>query len=300
MSSKLPLTDLLSTEGGSLCPVCGHLAEPRIELPDYNLFHCASCGCWSSDALARGAATSFDPLHYFKNAALDEDKWEALLARFDRQGRSVRRVLDIGCGTGAFLGFLSRRLPGSERVGIELDPDRAAQARRADPDARIHVGDALASLASVEAPFDLVTLWDVFEHVPAPARLLEAMARLLTPSGAIYIQTIHERSVVPTMGRLLYRLTGGRATSAARRTHEAHHLVFFTREGLQTMAAVSGLRIQDLWFDRLEHARMDGNPLVIAATALLLRLENALGNGLFVNLILEPAPLEQTLKVLGT
>jgi hypothetical protein len=36
---------------------------------------------------------------------------------------------------------------------------------------------------------------------------------------------------------------------------------------------------------------MDGHPLVTAATSLLLAAENALGNGLFVNLLLEPAPV---------
>ena len=291
MSSELPQTVLLSTQGGSSCPVCSALTAPRIDLIAYRLFECSHCGSWSSDALARAASTSFDPVHYFENAQMDEEKWESLLQRLETEARSLRRVLDVGCGTGAYLGFLGRRLPGVERVGIELDAERAAQARSANPDARILVGDALETLTAVEPPFDLITLWDVFEHVPEPARLLEEMATLLAPTGTIYIQTIHERSLVPALGRLAYRLTGGRVTAPARRTHEAHHLVFFTRDGLRTMAARAGLGIRELWFDRLAHARMDGHPLVTAATSLLLAAENALGNGLFVNLLLEPAPV---------
>jgi len=274
----------LSTEGGGLCPVCEHRVEARIELPDYRLFACVGCGCWSSDALARGATLSFDPARYFEHAARDEVKWEEL--QFRRAGRQVRRVLDVGCGNGAFLTWIARRIPGVECIGIELDAQRALQAQRANPGARIHTGDAVAALADVEPPVDLVTLWDVFEHVPAPARLLEGLARLLAPDGAIYIQTINEESLVPALGRLSYRLTAGRLTGIVRRTHEPHHVVFFTRTGLRGMAERADLDITQLWFDRLAHARMDGNPIVTAATAMVLGLENALGNGLFVNLIL--------------
>jgi hypothetical protein len=65
--------------------------------------------------------------------------------------------------------------------------------------------------------------------------------------------------------------------------------VFFTRKGLRFAANAAGLRIRELWFDRLAHGRMDGSPLLTGLTALALRAENALGGGLFVNLLLERA-----------
>ena len=80
---------------------------------------------------------------------------------------------------------------------------------------------------------------------------------------------------------------GRRLVYPIRRTHEAHHLVFFSKRGLESAARGAGLRIRELWFDRLLRGRMDGHPVVTAATSALLRMENALGNGLFVNLILE-------------
>ena len=68
-----------------------------------------------------------------------------------------------------------------------------------------------------------------------------------------------------------------------------HHLVSFTRPGLTRVAGRADLQIRDLWFDRLARERMDGHPFVTGTTALLLALENVLGNGLFVNLLLEAA-----------
>jgi 2-polyprenyl-6-hydroxyphenyl methylase/3-demethylubiquinone-9 3-methyltransferase len=281
------MDELLSTEGGRACPVCGEPVASAIELPDYQLFRCTRCGCWSSDALVRGASISFEPGQYFGNVEADRAKWETLFARLARQGRRVRSALDVGCGSGGFLAFLAERLPDARRQGIELDAQRAAQARERDPAAHIHAGDALEMLDGLEQVFDLVTLWDVFEHIPAPVRLLGALSRVLAPGGVIYVQTIHERSLLPTLGRWSHRLSGGRLSYPLRRTHEAHHVVFFTRGGLALAADRAGLRIRELWFDRLARERMDGPPLVTAATALLLTLENAFGNGLFVNLMLE-------------
>ena len=281
------MDERLSTQGGRSCPVCAEPATPGVELPDYRLFRCRGCGCWSSDALVRGASTSFEPGQYFGNVDADRVKWEELFARLEQQGRRIRSALDVGCGTGGFLAFLAERLPDTRREGIELDAQRAAQARERDPTAHIHAGDALEMLDGLEETFDLVTLWDVFEHIPAPVRLLGALGRVLAPGGVIYVQTIHERSLLPTLGRWSYRLSGGRLSYPVRRTHEAHHLVFFTRRGLALAANRAGLRIRELWFDRLARERMDGHPLVTGATALLLTLENAFGNGLFVNLIFE-------------
>ena len=278
----------LATRGGRICPVCDGAAEPRIDLGDFRLLRCGDCGCWASDAAARGASTSFTPEAYFENANLDRDKWQVLLRRLDAQRGGIRAVLDVGCGTGAFLRHLRDALPDARREGIELDPGRARTASAADPAARIHTADALTGLAQAQGPFDLVTLWDVFEHVEAPTKLLAGLAARLSPGGRIYVQTIHEQSLLPTLGRASYRASFGRLRHPARRTHEAHHLVFFTRRGLERAARESGLRIRELWFDRLHRGRMDGHPLVTAATALLLRAENALGGGLFVNALLEP------------
>lgn len=276
---------MLATEGGRVCPVCGGATRPRLDLGDFRLLRCDDCGCYASDAARRGARTSFVPACYFENAALDADKWQALLDRL--AGQEIRSALDVGCGNGAWLAWLHQRRPDARCEGIELDPERAERARRANPHARIHRADALAGLDDVSGPFDLVTLWDVFEHVTAPARLLAGLASRLAPGGRLYLQTIHEQSLLPTLGRASYHLSGGRLRHPARRTHEAHHLVFFTRRGLERAAADAGLRVRELWWGRLHRGRMDGHPLLTGATSLLLAAENSLGGGLFVNLLLE-------------
>jgi 2-polyprenyl-3-methyl-5-hydroxy-6-metoxy-1,4-benzoquinol methylase len=277
----------LTTQGGDRCPICGATAVPSIDVSEYRLFECGQCGCWSSDALVRGAATSFEPQHYFQNAESDLEKWQVLERELRQSSVEVDNILDVGCGTGHFLTFAHRAFPSARIEGVELDSERAAQARARAPWARVHTGDAGTVLASVEGPFSLITLWDVFEHLPDPVAVLTELSQRLAPKGVIYLQTIHEHSVVPALGRLAYRLSGGRFSYPARRTHEAHHLAFFSRQGLDLAASKAGLRVRRRWFDRLARNRMDGNGIVTAITAGLLRLENAVGNGLFINLLLE-------------
>ncbi|HVH05152.1 MAG TPA: class I SAM-dependent methyltransferase [Myxococcota bacterium] len=282
----------LTTQGGAACPACGARARARIELDDFRLFGCDACGCWSSDAAARGARTSFEPDAYFANADADLGRWEDLLRRTAAEGAAPRRLLDVGCGRGAFLRFTARREPGSVRAGIEPDAERARDARDADPAATIAVGTVAAALGGLPGPFDLITLWDVFEHLEDPGAALAALGGRLAPGGLLFVQTIHENSVVPRLARALHAATAGRWSGPARRTHEPHHLVFFSRRGLRTLADRAGLRIRAQWFDRLARTRMDGHPALTAATAALLAAEVALGGGLFVNLLLERAPRE--------
>jgi 2-polyprenyl-6-hydroxyphenyl methylase/3-demethylubiquinone-9 3-methyltransferase len=287
--SAAPGTRQPVTRGGDGCPVCFAQAVPKIDVGAFVLYGCPSCGAWSSDALSRGASTSFEPAAYFDNPLLDGDKWDRLLATLDRDGTALDAALDVGCGTGDFLAYLAGRWPGIRCEGIELDADRAETARQRAAGARILTGDAVEALDRAAGLFDLVTMWDVLEHVPEPTRLLTDLAGRLSPSGVIYVQTIHERSIVPAIGRWSYRLSGGRVRYPARRTHDAHHAGFFTVDCLAVAAEQAGLRIRHRWFDRLAFGRMDGSTVVRAATATLLRIENAFGGGLFVNLVLEHA-----------
>lgn len=276
-----------TTLGGDRCPACGAVTRLAADAGGFTLFACDRCRCWSSDALARGAATSFTPASYFDHAHADQPRWRDLLVRLARRGLQPAAVLDIGCGSGAFLAFMataSARTP--QLAGIELDAGRAAAARSANPGATIHTGDAAGTLERLEGRFDLITLWDVLEHVADPGRLLRAAARVLAPGGAMLVQTIHEHSLLPRIGRWSYALSGGRLRAAIRRTHDAHHLVFFSLAGLDHLAAAAGLGVDARWFGRLALARMDGSPLLALPAALLMSAENAVGNGLFVNLLL--------------
>jgi len=97
----------------------------------------------------------------------------------------ARRVLDVGCGTGAITAELSRRSRG-EVTGIDLDPAMVAFARQHAPDARFELGDALA-LPFPDGHFDVVCCHFVLLWVQDPQRAVREMARVARDGGSVLI-----------------------------------------------------------------------------------------------------------------
>lgn len=99
---------------------------------------------------------------------------------------SGQRVLDVGCGMGAFLGALEGRF--AERHGVEIDPQRAATSR-AQGHRVVRVDLDRTGLPYRGASFDCVTLLDVLEHVREPLDLLAEVERVLRPGGQVLVST---------------------------------------------------------------------------------------------------------------
>ena len=83
------------------------------------------------------------------------------------------RVLDVGCGTGAFCAFASAR--GAFVAGVDLDPDRIAAARARVPAGDFAVG-SMEQLPWTDGAFDVVTGFNAFQYaLDVPAALAEAV-----------------------------------------------------------------------------------------------------------------------------
>jgi len=94
-------------------------------------------------------------------------------------------LLDIGCGEGFFLYNASRA--GYVAKGIELSQDAAAYAKREFSlaiEAR-----AFEERQFPENCFDIVTLWQVLEHLPYPLAILKEAHRILKPGGLLIVST---------------------------------------------------------------------------------------------------------------
>jgi 2-polyprenyl-3-methyl-5-hydroxy-6-metoxy-1,4-benzoquinol methylase len=101
-------------------------------------------------------------------------------------GRSGR-LLDIGCGLGYFLRRVSAT--GSwEGYGSEISPAAVRYAREKLGIANIVCGRP-AELELPEQSFDVITLWDVIDHLPAPDPVLQRCRALLRNGGFCFIRT---------------------------------------------------------------------------------------------------------------
>ncbi len=101
------------------------------------------------------------------------------------------RVLDMGCGFGTFV--LACRMNGYRAFGIDISPYELDFARRrmADegPDnvSQVYSAASAESLPFADGSFQVVTLWNILEHVPDYKEVLHEADRVLSPGGFIFL-----------------------------------------------------------------------------------------------------------------
>jgi 2-polyprenyl-3-methyl-5-hydroxy-6-metoxy-1,4-benzoquinol methylase len=104
---------------------------------------------------------------------------------------SGTNLLDIGCAQGFFLFSASKA--GYTTRGIEISQDAAAYAIKEfglDVEAK-----PFEELRFPESSFDVVTLWQVLEHVPYPLTVLKEVYRILKPGGLVVASTPNIESI---------------------------------------------------------------------------------------------------------
>ncbi len=183
------------------CPFCGSSeAQPLFEGTDrllylpgsFRVVRCARCGLLRQDPRPTPETIAFyyPPEYEPYSVAIDEEpsrfrRWDRRYGMRKRQRAIERRcpggrLLDVGCATGNFLHEMART--GHWQVeGVEPNAE-AAHYGREHLGLTIHAGE----LTGVELPaaaYDVITMWNVLEHLHAPAENLQAVARLLKPGG---------------------------------------------------------------------------------------------------------------------
>jgi 2-polyprenyl-3-methyl-5-hydroxy-6-metoxy-1,4-benzoquinol methylase len=173
----------------------------------------------------------------YEDYLADEPEIRATFARRLRRLRarltlpSAARVLDVGCAAGFFME--TARDEGFEVVGVEPCGEMAAAARVRGLDVQA------AAIEQAELPaesFDLVTLWDVVEHLADPRAALAAVEKWTKPGGYVVLTT-------PDAGAWLALLLRSRWLGF-RSLDE--HLYFFNREVMTRMLTAAGLAAVDV------------------------------------------------------
>ena len=127
----------------------------------------------------------FRPLHRLNPVRL---QWI-----LDHTALDGREVVDVGCGGGILAEAMAAS--GARVTGIDLADASLQVARLHALDSGLGIDYRLASaerLAAEEpARFDVVTCMEMLEHVPDPASVVRACARLVKPGGWVFLSTIN-------------------------------------------------------------------------------------------------------------
>ncbi|MHC5209688.1 MAG: class I SAM-dependent methyltransferase [Planctomycetota bacterium] len=225
------------------CLFCGvHEETLRFREEPFRVVACSRCGLvyvnprlsperlhdmyqeayWTSDR-----ACEFGYTEYLAEAPLYLRTYRLRREVILRRKPGPGRVLDVGCAAGFFLKVMVEL--GWETTGVELSAPMVEYATKELGLADIRRGDML-SLDLPADHWDVVTLWDVIEHLEDPIAHLRAAARVLKPDGLMVIET-------QNVGSLFARLLGRKW----QHYKHAEHLYHFDPHSLERLLDLAGL-----------------------------------------------------------
>jgi 2-polyprenyl-3-methyl-5-hydroxy-6-metoxy-1,4-benzoquinol methylase len=230
------------------CCLCGCTeADVRFREEPFRVVDCKNCGLTyvtprlDSDLVEAVYGETYWRSSEPRSIGYADYLADATLCRrtFERRWKGVRahlpptgRALDVGCAGGYFLDVLLAQ--GWEAIGLEPSAKMARHAADRLGEERV----ICAPLESADLPaasFDLVTLWDVLEHLPDPVAGLARARELLRPGGRIVLETQDIRAAFA-------RLLGRRWQHYKHREHLAH----FHQGTLERALGAAGLALVDL------------------------------------------------------
>jgi SAM-dependent methyltransferase len=198
------------------CDLCGASGAETIlsghdrltGLPGHFRFvRCLDCGLVRQNPRPVAILDTYYPKTYPVFALGDSNR--SALSRLDRRiGQRKRarlvlkqcrmgRLLDVGCGIGGFL-IEMHNIPGWQVLGVE---PVALACHEAGSFGLSVVRGKLSEAAFPDETFDVVTMWNVLEHVCDPTVNLQEAHRVLRPNGILFL-------AVPVMDSLLRRWFG--------------------------------------------------------------------------------------------
>lgn len=233
----------------SACPMCaGDRFAVVVEEPPYTVRRCHACEfVWVTPRRSEEGLTeiyagesywcSDSPktvgyADYRRDERLYLKTFRRRLAFALRYGPRGGRALDVGCAAGYCMQVLSEM--SFDVHGVELSAEIARHARQRFGFDTVHVG-TLDTYPEPAASFDLITMWDVIEHVVDPRALLQRARELLKPGGLLVLET---QNVDSAFARVL----------GARWHHYKHdeHIYHFNPRTLDALTRSAGFAIEGL------------------------------------------------------
>jgi SAM-dependent methyltransferase len=140
------------------------------------------------------------------------------------------KALDIGCAGGAFL----RAARDLELSAIGVEPSKwLSEHARSKHGLDVRTG-TLSDHSFPEEYFDLITLWDVIEHLPDAGAELKQIHRLIKPDGLLVVN-------YPDFGSFIAQMLGKKWPFLL-----SVHLVYYTPQTIRKQLLKSGFEISDI------------------------------------------------------
>lgn len=205
------------------------MKRPNVDSAEIAQFDAHADAWWDPDG-------PFAPLHAINPLRLEYIKQHSPVLK-------GAKILDVGCGGGLLTEAMAAE--GAEVTGIDLAENSLAAAQQHASDHQIDMtyqcisAEALAE--EFPANWEILTCLEMLEHVPNPASVVQACARLVKPGGKIFFSTLNR-----TPKAWVHAIFGAEylLRLLPRGTHD--HSAFITPAELDRWARKAGLQLLDM------------------------------------------------------
>jgi 2-polyprenyl-3-methyl-5-hydroxy-6-metoxy-1,4-benzoquinol methylase len=250
-----PAAPEIATEAIPHCPTCGgnrrtafargHDYELETCRNEWQFWQCSACATvWLDPRPETSTLGVIYPASYYAyqmdkispiarkgKAMLDRLKFRSILAHTG----APKSFLDIGCGDGRYLDFFAQHgIPKSRIYGLELSEEPIRLLRERGYQAFQRRVEECTEIA--DGSIDLATMFHVIEHVADPLRVVQQIARWLSPNGCLVVET-------PNIDSWDARLFKDRWWGGY---HFPRHWTLFQADSLARLMNAAGLEVVDV------------------------------------------------------
>ncbi len=229
------------------CPGCGaDDADPAFRKNGFALVVCGGCGTLYADPAPTPARldtfyadspssnywanTFFPAVAEARRSRIFRPRVERILGLMERLGRAPRRAIDVGAGAAVFLEEFRALEPDSDLRAVEPGHALAAQCRDKGFDTFAGFAEGAAAAQGWRGTADLVTSFEVIEHVAESLPFLRALGGLARPGGIVLVTGL-------TGDGFDIRALGPRSNAVC----PPHHINFLSRAGVAALIERAGL-----------------------------------------------------------
>lgn len=220
--------------GVAVCHRCGHEFIQPVPQPAFLRAYYSNYMSGAKSGFYRERAADSIPERFRSRY----EPWLCIMATM-LDGR--RRLLDVGAGLGMFLRLARER--GFEVRGVEPNKEVAdvLTARHGIP-----VVNNLFEQVELDEQVDVITMWDLLEHLADPRAALVKVASLLAPKGLLVLEIPSRDSLLHTLAKGIYRISGGRVRRPLYLVCGLHHLHYFSERDISRLLGETGFEVREI------------------------------------------------------
>ena len=232
-----------------ICTICrSDFSKVLYITPKFDVIRCRKCGLvYVNNSLTYDEME--DIYEHYSSVFMHEiylKTQNAQISDFTQKVESIEKfaprkgkLLDIGCGYGFFLE--AARRGNWEVYGIDISKHAADYAQN-----KFSLNVSHGTIEDARFPecfFDVITMWDLIEHLNDPRDFIQKVRQYVKQNGLIVIKTPNQDSLYTHLGDLIYKISAAKILFPILSQYGYSHLYRFSPMTIKSLLEQEGFRV---------------------------------------------------------